>query len=114
MTLVIIMLFPLILLPNVKYVRLLTKNEYLLKILTKFTIGRDNLDVLLAQKNACLIKLILDTYMKKKTKFFKNFFFNFIKVSNTPFTRCHYCMYKDYSSINCLIKKYEITNAKYK
>lgn len=51
-----------------------SKNEYLLKILTKFTIGRDNLDVLLAQKKCMFDKADLGYTYDKKTKFFKNFF----------------------------------------
>jgi len=64
------------------------KVEYLLKTLSRFTMGKDNLEALLAQQKYAIEKVGLGYTHNKKKKAYKNFF-KFTKASSSPFTICH-------------------------
>ena len=114
MTLLAIALTPQVPLPSVKDVKVLeSKVEYLLKTLSKFTMGQDNLEALLEQLK-CAIKKARLVINNKKWKAYKNFL-NFTKASSSPFMVYHYCMNKGHSSFKCMIKKrYGFPSGKYK
>lgn len=76
------------------------KVEYFLKKLSKFIMGRDNLEALLAQQKCVIEKAGLGYNNNKKQKADK-IFFNVTKASSSPIIVCYYCMNKGHSSFNC-------------
>jgi len=82
------------------------KVEYFLKKLSKFIMGRDNLEALLAQQKCVIEKAGLGYNNNKKQKADK-IFFNVTKASSSPIIVCYYCMNKGHSSFNCWLSSLE-------
>jgi len=89
--------------------------EYLLKTLSNFTKGRDNLETLLRSQNAVFNKNGIDynpgkkNNVKKLSSFFvpsKTSFSSFNSGKKVYLVTCFYCMKSGHSSRTCIARKY--------
>ena len=70
--------------------------------LAKFTLGKNNLDIILGRKRCVFDKAGLGYNPEKQQKMYKNLFASTQKTSS-PFLTCFYCGKKGHSSSTCYI-----------
>ncbi|KAL5179733.1 hypothetical protein HKD37_01G000988 [Glycine soja] len=78
--------------------------EDLKNALTKFTLGKNNLDIILGKQRCVFHKARLGYNPEYQQKMHKNFFASTQKASS-PLLTCFYCGKKDHSASTCYIKK---------
>jgi len=72
--------------------------------LAKFTLGKNNLDIILGKQRCVFDKIELGYNPKNQQKMYKNFFASTQKTSS-PFLTCFYCGKKGHSASTCYIRK---------
>jgi hypothetical protein len=83
--------------------------EDLKNALAKFTMGRDNLNILLGKQGCHFNKVGLGYDPSKQQKLYKNFFVSY-NMSTSPFIKCNYCGRKGHSASTCNIRKNGVKN----
>jgi len=84
-----------------KYVE---ENKYLKNSLAKFSIGKNNLYVILGKQRCVFDKVGIGFKPKKQQKFYKNFFASTQKY-NSPFITCFNCARKGHGTSTCYFRK---------
>ena len=72
--------------------------------LAKFSIGKNNLDVILGNQRCIFDKAGIGYKPEKQQKFYKNFF-SFSQKYNSPFITCFYCGRKGHGTSTCYFRK---------
>ena len=72
--------------------------------LAKFTIGKNNLDIILGKQRCVFNKVGSGYRLDKQEKLYKNFFASTQKNSS-PFLTCFYCGKKGHSASTCYFRK---------
>ena len=72
--------------------------------LAKFSIGKNNLDVILGKQRCVFDKAGIGYKPEKQHKFYKNFFASTQKY-NSPFLTCFYCGRKGHDTSTCYFRK---------
>jgi hypothetical protein len=85
----------------------LKKIDDLNNVLAKFTMGRDNLNILLGKQGCHFKKTGLGYNPSNQQRLYKNFF-----VSSSTFITCHYCGLKGHSAITCNARKKGVPQGK--
>ena len=73
-------------------------------VLAKFTLGRNNLDILLGKQRCVFDKAGLGYNPKSQQKLYKNFFAS-SSISSSPFITCFHCSNIGHSASTCYIRK---------
>ena len=85
--------------------------EDLNNVLAKFTMGRDNLNILLGKQGCHFKKAGLGYNPTNHQKLYKNFFVS-SKTSSSPFITCYYCGLKGHSATTCNARKIGVPHEK--
>jgi len=88
---------------------------YVIKTLTKFSMGKDNLEALLSSQNCAYDRVSIGYKLvfQNKVKQFKNLF-SFKKSNTSPFTTCFYCMRNGHTIKNDKIRKFDVPKGLFK
>jgi len=86
------------------------KVNYLIKIVSKLSMGTVNLNALLGSQNCVFKKIGIDFQddFPKKVKKFKNFF-NHDSTPSSPFVTCFYCLERGHTIRHCRAKLYYLS-----
>lgn len=87
--------------------------EDLQNTLAKFTMGRENLNIILANQKGTYNKAGLGYHPKNHEKLFRKFF-RPNKTSSSPFVKCFYCGREGHTSSICNLRKNNDMNGKWK
>ncbi|XP_061360887.1 uncharacterized protein LOC133304840 [Gastrolobium bilobum] len=85
--------------------KLKNENDDLNKMLSKFTCGRDNLNILLGKQRCMFNKSGLGFNTNSQEKSYKNFFISPSYMTSSPFIKCFHCGGKGHSASTCKIRK---------
>ena len=85
--------------------------EDLKNALARFTMGRDNLNILLGKQGCHFNKVGLGYDPSKQQKLYKNFFVAY-NMSTSPFIKCYYCGRNGHSASTCNIRKNCVLNGR--
>ena len=79
--------------------------------LTKFTMGRDNLNLLLGKQGCHFKKAGIGYNPENQQKMYKNFFVP-SSSSSSPFIKCYHCGKKGHSASTCNVRKNGVSSVK--